>query len=100
MSDINTMEENGDQANAVGPDREEKIKARIGENKYNILQRFTEGRKYYKLMMFKEAMQCFMEALKIDKEDGPSKVYYARCKHYVENPPAEDWDGVFVMRTK
>ena len=80
--------------------REEKIRKKIGEDKYKILQEFNEGRKYYKLMMFEEAKQCFFNALKIDKDDGPSQVYFARCKHYLESPPPEDWDGVFVMRTK
>ena len=30
----------------------------------------------------------------------PSKVYYLRCKFYIDNPPPEDWDGVFVMTHK
>ncbi len=51
-------------------------------------------------MNFKEALALFDEALKIDPEDGPSKVYFERCKHYMESPPPEDWDGVFVMKTK
>ena len=70
-----------------------------GEKK-KILDLFAEGRKRYKLMEFSEAQMCFARALKIDSEDGPSKVYYLRCKHYAENPPPEDWDGVFVMKTK
>ena len=72
----------------------------IGEEKEKVLKLFTEGRKQYKLMNFKGAKDLFGQALKIMPEDGPSKVYYARCKHYIENPPPEDWDGVFVMQTK
>jgi hypothetical protein len=51
-------------------------------------------------MKFNEAKKNFAKALKIDPEDGPSKIYFQRCKHYMENPPSEDWDGVFVMKTK
>lgn len=72
----------------------------ISEEKKKILALFAEGRKYYKLMHFEDAKNYFLKALKIDPEDGPSKLYYARCKHYIENPPPEDWDGVFVMKTK
>jgi len=72
----------------------------ISEEKKKILALFAEGRKHYKLMDFEDARGCFLKALKIDPEDGPSKLYYARCKHYIENPPPEDWDGVFVMKTK
>jgi tetratricopeptide (TPR) repeat protein len=72
----------------------------ISEEKQKILELFAEGRRHYKLMEFEEARNYFARALKIDPQDGPSKVYYARCKHYIENPPPEDWDGVFVMSSK
>ena len=72
----------------------------IDEKTQQLLDLFAEGRKKYKLMEFADAQKYFAQALKVNPEDGPSKVYYARCKHYVENPPPEDWDGVFVMTTK
>ena len=72
----------------------------ISEEKKKVLDFFAEGRKRYKLMDFEGAKTYFAKALQVDPEDGPSKVYYARCKHYIENPPPEDWDGVFVMKTK
>lgn len=72
----------------------------ISEKKKRVLDLFAEGRKLYKLMRFSDAQAQFAEALKVDADDGPSKIYYLRCKHYIENPPAEDWDGVFVMKTK
>ena len=72
----------------------------IDEKTKKLLGLFAEGRKKYKLMDFAGAQKLFAQALKVNPEDGPSKVYYARCKHYVETPPPEDWDGVFVMTTK
>jgi hypothetical protein len=72
----------------------------IDENKRKVLELFGNGRKQYKLMDFPGALKSFAEALKIDPDDGPSKVYYTRCQHYIDNPPPEDWDGVFVMTTK
>ena len=72
----------------------------IDEKTKQLLDLFAEGRKRYKLMEFHEAQKCFARALKVNPDDGPSKVYYARCKLYIENPPPEDWDGVFVMTTK
>lgn len=72
----------------------------ITEEKSKVLELFSKGRKLYKLMEFDQAKEYFAQALKVDPDDGPSKVYYARCKHYIENPPPEDWDGVFVMNTK
>lgn len=72
----------------------------ISEEKKKVLEFFKEGRKYYKLMNFDKAKNAFAKALKADPNDGPSKVYYARCKHYINSPPPDDWDGVFVMKTK
>ena len=72
----------------------------ISEDKKKILEVFAHGRKKYKLLDFEGARKLFSEALKIDSGDGPSQVYYARCKHYIDNPPADDWDGVFVMTSK
>jgi hypothetical protein len=72
----------------------------ISQEKQTVLDLFAEGRKLYKMMKFEDARDCFAKALKVVSEDGPSKVYFARCKHYIENPPPADWDGVFVMKTK
>lgn len=51
-------------------------------------------------MNFEEALASFEQALEVDPSDGPARVYAERCRHYIENPPPEDWDGVFVMQTK
>jgi hypothetical protein len=72
----------------------------ITEEKAKVLELFKEGRKLYVMRKFEEAKDMFAKALQVEKEDGPSKVYYVRCKHYIDNPPPEDWDGVFSMTTK
>jgi hypothetical protein len=72
----------------------------LTEKKRAVLERFAEGRRYYKLMNFIEAQRAFGEGLKADPDDRPSKIYFERCKHYIENPPPDDWDGVFIMKTK
>jgi hypothetical protein len=72
----------------------------LSSEKQEVLRLFAEGRRQYKLMDFNKAREFFESALALDKEDGPSKVYYYRCQHYMQNPPPEDWDGVFVMDSK
>jgi len=72
----------------------------ITAEKREVLKLFSDGRKAYKLMDFAKARDLFEAALAIDKDDGPSRVYLTRCRHYIDNPPPEDWDGVFVMKTK
>jgi hypothetical protein len=72
----------------------------ISEEKRRILELFKEGRRLYTMQKFADAQKVFERAIAIDKEDGPSKIYWARCKHLIENPPPPGWDGVFVMKDK
>ncbi len=72
----------------------------ITEEKKKLLEFFAEGRRYYKMMKFESARDAFARALTIDAQDGPSKKYHERCKEFIKNPPPEDWDGVYEMKTK
>lgn len=72
----------------------------VSEEKRKVVALFEQGRVLYKKRSFDEAIKKFAQALRIDSDDGPSKVYYARCKHFMSNPPSDDWDGVFVMTSK
>jgi hypothetical protein len=72
----------------------------ITDEKRKALELFAAGRKTYKLMKFAEAKECFRQTLESDPSDSPSKVYLERCSYYIDNPPPEDWDGVFTMTTK
>lgn len=72
----------------------------MSAEKLRAVELFAEGRRLYKLMEFEQACDKFSAALAADSTDGPSQVYLDRCRHYIANPPPEDWDGVFVMKTK
>jgi hypothetical protein len=72
----------------------------ISQEMKQVLDLFDEGRKLYKLMKFAEAKEYFKKSLQVKQDDGPSQVYLERCDHYIQNPPPQDWDGVFVMKTK
>jgi len=37
---------------------------------------------------------------KMPAEDLSVTVYLDRCREYLKNPPAENWDGVYVLKTK
>ena len=72
----------------------------ITETKKQVLEKYNIGLALYKSRQWKEAMDAFKEALQVDPKDGPSRLYLDRCKEYLKNPPGEDWDGVFIMKTK
>lgn len=65
-----------------------------------FLDTYNEGLKLYRERKFSEALKYFEEALKLRENDGPSKLYIERCKMLIDNPPPENWDGVFTMTTK
>lgn len=65
-----------------------------------ILKFYNLGLAAYKQRKWDEAIRAFEKALSIDPEDGPSKEYLKRSLTFKENPPAENWDGVFTMTTK
>ena len=65
-----------------------------------VLDAYNEGLALYKNRKFQEAMDRFNKALEVKPDDGPSKLYIERCEMFIENPPADDWDGVFTMTSK
>lgn len=72
----------------------------ITKEKQQLLEYYEQGLNSYKLRDWEKAIENFQKALKIDPNDGPSKEYLKRSKEYKEVPPPEDWDGVYVMKTK
>ncbi len=72
----------------------------LTEAKKKMLEYYNEGLKLYKSRKFREAIKAFKKALEYEPNDGPSKLYIARCVELAKNPPPPDWDGVFTMTTK
>jgi adenylate cyclase len=74
--------------------------AKIRENIKSMLPIFVNGVRYYHLRDWKKARECFEYCKRIVPEDGPSQIYFDRIVEYSQNPPPEDWDGVYTMQTK
>ena len=72
----------------------------IDDTKREVLRLFAAGRELYKKRDFKAALEKFKEAYTLDPMDEPSKLFGGRCKHYIQNPPDDGWDGIFQMQTK
>jgi len=77
-------------------ERKNQTPAQIADlvNQYNVAM------KLYKDRDFADAQIAFRACTKIISDDGPSLTYMNRCKHFIENPPAQDWDGVFNLMDK
>lgn len=61
---------------------------------------FEEGLKLYKNKKWDEAILKFKEVLKLKSDDPVSITYIKRCEEFKKNPPPDNWDGVYVMKTK
>ncbi|GAB4370814.1 MAG: adenylate/guanylate cyclase domain-containing protein [Calditrichia bacterium] len=65
-----------------------------------MLLQYQKGFDNYLMRNWEWAINHFRQALQIKSDDGPSRLYLLRCQEFLNNPPGEDWDGVFVMKTK
>ena len=47
-----------------------------------------------------KGFKLFNNCLKLNPDDKAAKLYIDRCNHLKANPPAGEWDGVWVMTSK
>ena len=66
----------------------------------DMVEVYNKGLALYKDLNFKEAIPVFESALKIIPTDGLCLTYVDRCKNFLVNPPASDWDRVFTLTEK
>lgn len=60
---------------------------------------YQKGLEQYKSRNWDKAIDFFSKAYEINS-DGTSSMYIERCQHFKEEPPSDDWDGVYVFKTK
>lgn len=65
-----------------------------------FLEYYHLGLEAYKKRAWKSAIDQFNQALSIRKDDIVSNLYIQRSMLFVDNPPPDDWNGVFVMTKK
>jgi adenylate cyclase len=61
---------------------------------------FEEGYNHYHEKKFEQAIREFEKAIGIAPNDETSKIYIERCREFLDSPPPEDWNGVFIMKSK
>jgi hypothetical protein len=61
---------------------------------------FGEGLINYRKRNFSRARKLFGDARDILGKDTPSTRYIAWCEEHLQNPPGENWDGVYEAKTK
>jgi adenylate cyclase len=69
-------------------------------NLQEALGYFKAGLAYYRKTDWDRAISTFREAIALNADDKLPQIYLERCEYLRENPPAEPWDGVWVMKSK
>jgi adenylate cyclase len=74
--------------------------AALGEDGKELVNLFSGGLEAYKKRNWHDAGQAFEQVLDRWPDDGPARVFLARCNEYLAEEPAAEWDGVYVMKHK
>lgn len=64
------------------------------------LKLFEDGYQAYMKKDFTTASTKFKEALALKDDDKTAKLFIQRCEDFISEPPDENWDGVYTMKTK
>ncbi len=70
------------------------------EQTIETMGHYANGLSAYRNRDWSSAILFFKAALDVTSDDGPAKTMLARCEELRKTPPAEDWNGVFTMKTK
>jgi len=66
----------------------------------DLVEEFKKGFEAYHQRRWDSAIDFFTKALNHAPNDAASRLYVERSQEYKTNPPPEDWDGVYEMKTK
>lgn len=66
----------------------------------NFLEFYHSGLDAYKNRAWQSAIEHFNQALSIRRDDIVSNIYIQRSTMFIDTPPADDWNGVFIMTKK
>ena len=76
------------------------IKDEVSKEAKDELKLYEQARKYYRQMQWDLAE---MQFINLQQQSPMTKLYHVyldRIKFFRENPPEENWDGVFTYKTK
>ena len=64
------------------------------------MSRYEEGLAAWRARDFTAAIASFEKVLEIRKDDAASALMIERCRHQIENPSEDAWDGTTVAKSK
>ena len=76
------------------------IEEKLSHNQEQFLRMYTKGLTHYRQRDWQTAIGAFERALDLFPDDYPCQLYIERSDLYRSSPPPEDWNGVFILKTK
>jgi adenylate cyclase len=65
-----------------------------------VLQYYRAALEHYRGQEWDKCLGLLREALKLNPNDKLSQIYVERAEFMKANPPGENWDGVWVLKSK
>lgn len=75
-------------------------KEELSEQKLQVVQTFESALKLYREQRWDDAVKLFSTVGRLKENDYASSMYIQRCKEFKTHPPAKNWDGVYVFKSK
>ena len=72
----------------------------ISEQKQQVVEHYQTARDLYLKRRFAQAIGQFATVLEIDRHDQAAALHIERCRHWLTNPPPEDWNGSWALTEK
>ena len=69
-------------------------------NLMEVVNHFKSGLRRYRGGKWGQAVKAFEEVLRLNPNDRLSQNYIERCEYLKENPPGDEWNGVWIMKSK
>jgi adenylate cyclase len=69
-------------------------------NLMEVVNHFRDGLALYRRREWDRAIARFEEALRLNPNEKLCVMYVERCVCFREEPPGDDWDGGWIMKTK
>ena len=69
-------------------------------NLMEVVNHFRDGLALYRRREWDRAIARFDEALRLNPNEKLCGIYVERCVCFREEPPGDDWDGGWIMKTK
>jgi adenylate cyclase len=69
-------------------------------NLMDVVNHFRDGLTLYRRREWEKAISRFNEALRLNPDENLCGMYIERCILFRDEPPGDNWDGGWIMKTK